>query len=362
MAERTFAMLISPSANRVYARSALDLTSAELGVFGETVLSAPLHDVRPEVIGGVSYLGFRGLPTGADLAVLSNTSTALALFERVGDLLRPVPLTPLAVWADDLVSVQKYAGKTNETFTQLLLNVTLAASVAGPALAGGAVGPALAGGAAGRSAGQRRVRVLDPLCGRGTTLNVALRYGFDVAGIESDAKDVEAYAAFLRSWLKRSRVKHTLTLRPVRHHGRPAARRMEATLAADAAAARADDTQSVTVVEAATERAEEFFRARSMDAVVADAPYGVQHGSRARGNLARSPLDLLAEAVPGWARLLRPGGALGLSWNTKVAPRAAVAGLLVDAGLEPCTTEAYAGFSHRVDQAIQRDLIVARRR
>jgi tRNA G10 N-methylase Trm11 len=31
---------------------------------------------------------------------------------------------------------------------------------------------------------ERHFRLLDPLCGRGTTLNQALLYGFDAAGIE----------------------------------------------------------------------------------------------------------------------------------------------------------------------------------
>jgi hypothetical protein len=43
----------------------------------------------------------------------------------------------------------------------------------------------------------------------------------------------------------------------------------------------------------------------------------------------RSPLDLLVSAVPGWAKLLKPGGAIGLA--------------------------------HRVDQAINRDVLVARK-
>ena len=51
--------------------------------------------------------------------------------------------------------------------------------------------------------------VLDPLCGRGTTINQALMYGYDGIGIELDGKDVDAYAAFLKTWLRRKRIKHT---------------------------------------------------------------------------------------------------------------------------------------------------------
>ena len=41
--------------------------------------------------------------------------------------------------------------------------------------------------------------MLDPLCGRGTTLNQALTYGYDAAGIDLDGKDFEAYSAFLQT-------------------------------------------------------------------------------------------------------------------------------------------------------------------
>jgi hypothetical protein len=59
-------------------------------------------------------------------------------------------------------------------------------------------------------------------------------------------------------------------------------------------------------------------------------------------------------------KLLRPGGALGISWNTHVARREELTDLLTGNGLEVLAGDGYAGFRHRVDQAIMRDLIVAR--
>ena len=62
-----------------------------------------------------------------------------------------------------------------------------------------------------------------------------------------------------------------------------------------------------------------------------------------------------------WARLLRNGGALGIAWNTLVAPRDQAAQILASAGLETMDTGPYLAFRHRVDQAIMRDILVARR-
>ncbi|HLU45260.1 MAG TPA: SAM-dependent methyltransferase [Natronosporangium sp.] len=338
-----YALLIAPSSNRVYAGEAPRLTEAELAVFGEAVLGARPRNLGVEQLGGVPYVVFEvdSPLTDRDIAYLSNVSTAYALFAREGDLLRPVPLTPLARYDDDLLTILKYPGKTNEQFTQLLLNVTVLAS---------------------RWADQmleRRLVVLDPLCGRGTTLNQALRYGYDAIGIEIDGGHVDAYSAFLRTWLRRKRIKHTVELNPVRHHGKRVARRLTAELAPTKEAYREKDLQHVTVFHADAVASRQLLRPGCCDVIVTDAPYGVAHGSRAATGLSRRPLELLAAAVPGWVELLRHGGALGVSFNVHVADRAEVADLLTAAGLELVTTPAYQRFAHWVDQGITRDLLVA---
>lgn len=319
-----YALLVSPAANRVYAAAAVQLTVAEVGVAALGPLRAT--DVAETRIAGVPYVTFSaGEP---DLATLGLLSSAHALFAVEGDLLRPVELPRPGVLDDDLTTIPKYAGKTNEQFTRLLLNVTMLSS-----------------------SRTGRLRVLDPLCGRGTTLNQALVYGFDAAGIDADGKDVAAYATFLRTWLQRKRIKHSLDFSPVRENRQVVARRLHATLPG----------QELTAYAADTVEGMRFFRAGSVDLVVTDAPYGVQHGSRAGGGLRRGPAELLAAAVPAWTRALRPGGAMGISWNANVADRDTLAGILTGAGLTVCDAPPYAGFRHRVDQAIVRDLIVARK-
>jgi tRNA G10 N-methylase Trm11 len=201
-----------------------------------------------------------------------------------------------------------------------------------------------------------QLRVLDPLCGRGTTLNQALVYGYDAAGIELDGKDFEAYSAFVRTYLQRKRIKHQVETNPVRREKRLVARRLTATIT------RPDRGVSLDVVNADTTAATDFFKPGTFHAIVADAPYGVAHGSRTvAAGLRRSPLHLLAEAVPAWARLLRPGGALGISWNTHVARRAEASAVLAEAGLTVLDEGPYVRFEHRVDQAITRDILVARK-
>ncbi len=180
----------------------------------------------------------------------------------------------------------------------------------------------------------RKLTVLDPLCGRGTTLNQALMYGYDAAGIDVDHRDFDAYSAFIKTWLTRKRVKHKVSYDgPVRRDGKVAGRRLQISLAAVEGRAEGRTRRSNSTWCARTRPGGEFFRPATSISWSTDAPYGVQHGSRsAASGLARRPQDLLTAAVPVWATLLRPGGAVGIAWNTLVAPRAEAAAVLASAG------------------------------
>src|SRR5579862_1389830 len=102
-----YALLLLPSANRVYAAAASGLARAELELFGQALGSA-IGGIAEATIGGVGYLTFEApdLDAGA-VALLSNLSAGYALFERAGDLLRPVVLQRLDRYDDDLITIQK---------------------------------------------------------------------------------------------------------------------------------------------------------------------------------------------------------------------------------------------------------------
>ena len=347
-----YLLLLRPAPNRVYGKDAGALNTAELSVLDDGALGGALRAIGPAVVAGVEYVRFE---TGADLTadqvgLLSNLSSAFALF-RAGDegslesiALRPVALSPVAHLDDDLLTILRYKGKTNEQFTKLLTNVTLAASSHASDWPG------------------RRLRILDPVCGRGTTLNQGLVYGFDVDGIEIDRVAYDAYRTFLVTWLKDKRFKHQVHTMPVRRDGKIAGRRLEVVFARDKDEYKADDVQRVRLVNDDTLHAAEHYRKPVFDAVIADLPYGVQHASRAKPDgraRSRTPEELLAAALPGWTGAMKAGAAIGMSWNTKVMPRANVVELLGAHGLTVRDAPPYSGFEHRVDAAITRDLVVA---
>lgn len=328
-----FLLLLSPSANRVYAGETARLARAELE------LTAPFaHGVGNSEVAGLSYLSFdaEGLDDAA-LATLAHQSAALGLFGVSGELLAPTQLPGSGLLDDDLVTIPKYQGKTNEQFTRLLLNLTLAAADHRP-------GP---------------LDILDPLSGRGTTLETAWIAGHNAFGVEGDEKAVEAMAAYLKTWLRRKRLKHTADMTPVRREGKSIGKRFDAELKLP------ERTLKLTVFTGDTRTSAKLYGKKKFDAVVTDAPYGVVHGSHTdvrghAGERDRSPAGLLREALPVWASQLKPGGALGLSWNTHGLTREDLVTMMSDAGLTPLDDGAWREFSHRVDSSIQRDILVAR--
>ena len=329
------AVLVLPSANRVYAQRGPELLAAELAALNELALHGSLAAIDVRALAGVPYVTFSGELDGDALAVVSNLSAAYALFSLDDGALTPIAMRRLHRWDDDLVTIQRYSGKTNEQLTRLLLNLTVAAA-----------------GGADPFTGRARPRVLDPLCGRGTTLNAAVSYGFDAAGVDIDKRDVDAYVHFFTTWLKDKRAKHA---------AKRSGARTTISFAADKDAQKRGETQEVVAIVGETTDAVRQLGKSSVDVIVTDLPYGVQHGSQSAGSLRRSPAELLAEALPVWRTVLRAGGAMGLAWNTRVLDREAVSEMLRDNGLAVVTGEPFERFAHRVDQAVTRDLVVATR-
>lgn len=330
-----YALLVLPAVNRVYGQAAPALTAAELAVYGETVLSAVVGNIGHRQIGGVPYVTFAADDlTDGDVRHLANLSSAYALFERAADgtTLRPVTLHRLDRYDDDLLTIPRYPGKTNESFTKLLLNLALVCSCT----------------ARDRYLDtSQKVRVLDPLCGRGTTLHQAFMYGLDATGIEVDAKAVDAYETFFVQWLQEKRLKHKVEQSRIRRGGKVTGHRTDIAIGTSKADLKAG-AATVTIIEDDTRHAAEHAKRSTFDALVADLPYGVQHRQRV----------LLEEALPGWMTVLKPGAAVALAWNTRVLKRADLVAQLSDAGVEVFDRPPFDGFAHRVDRTIHRDAVV----
>ena len=117
-------ILLAPSANRVYASEAKRLAAAELQI----MLGAHDHPViQPVTVAGIGYLALATESLDDQTSrTLGRLSSFYAAFERTQNRLLPIEVSTRDLFDDDFVTIPKYPGKTNEQFTRLLINVTLA--------------------------------------------------------------------------------------------------------------------------------------------------------------------------------------------------------------------------------------------
>jgi hypothetical protein len=339
----TYALLVEPSFNRVYTQQAPEVLTAELGFIDSAVLGGIVRETRRVDHGGAPFVELDvDQPLTADeLAALVELSSVYVAFEVRDGALVPIEARPVACYDDDLLTTLRYSGKTNEQFTKLLVNLAVAASDAATER---------------RRAGER-IRLLDPLAGRGTTLNQGLMLGYDVAGIETEQRDTDAYAQFLETWLKDKRIKHRVQTWTFRK-GRPTTGH-EALITIKRTALGEEHDQVVDIIHDDTLSAREHLKRSSVDVIVGDLPYGIQHGSKTeQWGSSRSAAGLLTDALPVWRTILRGGGALCLAFNRRTLPRDELVALLSAADLRVIGPED-TRFEHRVDRAINRDLVVA---
>lgn len=333
-----FLFQLSPHANIRYREAQLKLGQAELSCLLQA-LGLPAA-VTSCTVGGVPFLRFEAdALSAAHLSAISMHSAALMLCQQEGELLRPLDRVSHDYLPADLAEVLKYKGKTSAVFTRMMLNCALAASDffgAGTPLT-----------------------VLDPMCGRGTTCFVALQQGMNAIGVDVDNRDLKECADYFERYLQYHRMKHKLdqNSRTVRQRAVPAA---IYTIADTKDNFRAGDTRSLSLYLGDTALTGELCKKAPAHLLVADLPYGVQHAPYGGGR-AEPFQHVLRRALPQWHAALRKGGAAALSFNTMTLKKAELIQLLTEAGFTPLTEPPYNDFEHYVEQAVNRDFVVARR-
>jgi len=108
--------------------------------------------------------------------------------------------------------------------------------------------------------------------------------------------------------------------------------------------------------------ARQFFPSNFFHILVGDLPYGVQHGvvtQEKQSPLTRDPKILLETCLPVWREVLKSGGAMVLAWNRNVFSRTAMTDTLERHGYRVLHPDL--DFSHRVDQSILRDVVIAQK-
>ncbi|WP_432666489.1 DNA methylase [Wukongibacter baidiensis] len=337
-----YAILANPGHNRIYFDTALKIGISELKAI------ANAYDMEIDEIDQCNI----GLPASIcfstkrelneeDFRALGFSSIYYAVFEIVeGGLLRPISIPDFYIFPESMVQILKYNGKTNEQFTRLMVNLALSAC----------------------KTGSDRITLCDPMCGKGTTLYEGFIRGFDVKGIEINGKWNQEIQTYVIRYLKEGKYKHKAEKSK---HFDSKRKKIADVFNLEAAAEKADfkagKVQTFQLFNADTRNASPLIKKKSCDIIISDLPYGVQHGSKndRDSNMSRSPLGLLREAIPSWYNVLKTKGSIVLSYNEFTMKYGDVAAVLEENGFKVLDESPYNDYLHRVDQSINRNLIVA---
>jgi hypothetical protein len=329
-----YSILLWPHANARYQTESVHLAEGELSMLLEKVCpeASPCITVKPEM----NILEFEtACPLSAEaLSALRSHSLMYVLFETQGELMRPIAGRAETYLEGDLPGILKYKGKTNEIFTSMLINAALYSS------------------AFWKDAG-KRLKFIDPMCSRGTSLFLAVNRGWDADGGDISAVDLRELDQFFKRYLEYHRIKHTIARKSYTLKNSKPAPAVEFGFAADNAAYRAGDVHMLRSVECDCGRINSVFGKNRYHIMACDLPYGVQHSAGSER------FDqLLARVLPVWRDVLLPGGAIALSYNTNTLKTETLRRLMAESGFDVMTGGVYDGFSHWVEQAVTRDIAV----
>ena len=346
----TYGLLFHPGHNRVYFDTSVALSVSEFTIVSEKMPSRP-ENIRLEEIEGLQFLLFDtvGAMTKEDCDILCDLSFLYAIFEIDGEgdrrMMKPVRKTRVDFVDDSISQILKYTGKTNEIFTRMMINLAAYSLEEMPK--------------------NRPIRLLDPIAGKGTTLYEGLVKGYDVAGIEIGDTVVNEAFHYIKRFLETAKYKFDHDQTRISGPGKSfTALKHSFVIAPTQEDYKAKNVRTLDFVAGNSLNAKHFYKKNHFDLVVGDLPYGVQHGNvtgEKQSSLTRNPSELLDACLPEWKELMRTGGIIAMAWNVNVLDRYHAEKLFEKHGFEVLVDGEYTNFLHRVDQAIMRDIIVAKK-
>ncbi|GAF03885.1 TRM11 family SAM-dependent methyltransferase [Saccharicrinis fermentans] len=343
-------ILQHPGHNRVYYNLADKLALAELKLACKRLATTCIH-VDIVEIEKVRYLFLEsdGDIAESDMKILSRLSFVFAIFiwNQKGNEnhLIPIRKDEYEYLNSKICSLLKYPGKTNELFTQMMINVALLSS---------------------DYSYDDKIKMLDPVAGKGTTLFAGTTHGFDAYGIELEHKAVHETSIFFKKYLQTERVKHQYSKKQIYGSNKSEAIEIQKF---DYALNKADfksqeSVKTLGIVNGHSKNAYKYFKKEKFNMVVGDLPYGIAHGNvkdKKTASKTRNPSDLLHECLPEWTKVLKKGGAVVMAWNSFIINRQQLAKTFAIHGLEVLSDTPYDQFEHMVDKSIKRDIVVARK-
>ncbi len=313
---RPLALLVSPLAKGAYFDDYLEVAKAELaGLVGE-------QPIGHRQISGMDFFEIEA--TDEQLAALATLSFVQGLFECENEQLLPLPVNAGFQLHEDFVFGAKFRGKTNELLTQLLINIGLQ-NIEYQSVAD--------------------VKLLDPMCGRATTLLWAMRYGMKAKGIEQDAGALADIRQNVKKWCKVHRQKHEWKEGFIGKANKQDKGKFVDFAASDA---------SMRVIAGDSSQARSLLNRETFHLLVSDLPYGVQHFTTDK---TRNPLATLEACAQAWSESLKSAGVMALAFNRYQPRREELVAVFAEHGMQALEFAA----PHRMSESIVRDVVVLKR-
>lgn len=339
-----YLILQNPGHNRVYYKYSNKLALAELKI-SCSKLSINTHSHKIEEIQGIRYLSFQSesVLKNSDLLIVSKLSFIFALFEQTeNNLLKPIKLGFENYLDEKISSILKYQGKTNELFTKMMLNIAVIIG----------------------DFNDNSINILDPICGKGTTLFEASIFGYNAYGVEINKKSTHEAITFFKKFLEKEKIKHKQEKKQVFGTNKNNSVMIEEFEYGISKDDFKKNPLSLGIITGNTQELDKYFPSENFHAIVGDLPYGIQHSNKDKGiknSPTRNPIELINESISAWYKVLKTAGAVVLSWNSLVMKKEEIAKVFEDNQFEVLTDEPFNSLEHRVDNSIRRDVFIAKK-
>lgn len=259
-------------------------------------------------------------------------------FEVCDEMLKPIQFDGHPYFGYDLSKRLKYAGKTNEAFTSLMLNLAIYTS---------------------KFSLEPVLNVFDPVCGRGTTLFEAMIRGHHAYGTELNKKSFNELGQYFQRYLQEGKYKHAVVRGKASANKQSIGETFEVIIGESKEEVKKKTGKVMKVLRGDTTESHLYFKKQSMHVIVADLPNAVQPLSKHDDGEVIDLNELLNRSFKSWNQLLKKGGAIALTWNTYINTRDELKEKLTTYGFTVMDDDNYLKFDHRVSQAMNRDIIVA---
>ncbi len=336
-----YGILRYPHQNARYFDATKNLLVNEFKVMMEA-LAIDVDGQGYETLSGIELFCFE-LETLSEttLKALLQLSSNHILFEIHGDLLKPLNETKVPYFKTDLSSILKYSGKTNEDFTGMMINVGIFSSKFAKAF-------------------DTPLQILDPMCGRGTTLYQGLIMGYNVSGIEINPRECDEIDKYLKRYLRFHKYKHDASHQTIVVDKKKKGKKYTIETANTIENFKAKDRRKIQYASGNTLDINDYYKKDSFHVIATDIPYGVQHSGTSKDTFVDIE-KLLGEAAFAWHKVLKKGGTVVISYNNFTLKKETLQKLFEAAGYTALMKAPYDGFEHWVEQAVNRDIFVARK-